>query len=94
MAQDHFCRPGALGAPCRRRRTDRIFEEPLLNGNTRPDHADPAGCSHDRWRRREAIEELVDSVIYIRECHQCGRLEIRARSGAAEEWHHIGYAHA
>ena len=71
-----------------------VLEEPFLNGNTSPYHADPAGCSHDRWRRRQAIEELVDSVIYIRECHQCGRLEIRARSGAAEEWHHIGYAHA
>ena len=63
-----------------------------MNGAT-TNQPDPATCEHDRWRRRPGIEELVDSVVYIRECSECGRIEIRARSGAAEEWHHIGYAH-
>jgi hypothetical protein len=57
-------------------------------------NVDPATCEHERWRRRTAIEELVDTVIYIRECTECGRIEIRARSGASDVWHHVGYARA
>jgi hypothetical protein len=69
------------------------LRRPMENG-TNHNNVDPATCEHERWRRRTGLEELVDTVIYIRECTECGRLEIRARSGASDEWHHIGYARA
>src|SRR4026209_2743550 len=58
----------------------------LMENGSANHHVDPATCAHARRRRRQAIEELVDSVIYIRECTECARLEIRARGGTAEEW--------
>ena len=64
-----------------------------MNGHS-TNQPDPATCGHERWRRRTGLEELVDTVIYIRECTECARLEIRSRSGASEIWHHIGYARA
>jgi hypothetical protein len=65
-----------------------------MENGTSNHNVDPATCEHERWRRRTGLEELVDTVIYIRECTECARLEIRARSGASDEWHHIGYARA
>ena len=65
-----------------------------MENGTNHHNVDPATCEHERWRRRQGLEELVDTVIYIRECQECGRLEIRSRSGASEIWHHIGYARA
>lgn len=65
-----------------------------MENGTNHHNVDPATCEHERWRRRTGLEELVDTVIYIRECQDCARVEIRARSGASEVWHHIGYARA
>jgi hypothetical protein len=38
---------------------------------------DRAICEH-RWKRVREIEEGLDTVVYVRNCEMCGRLEAKA----------------
>jgi hypothetical protein len=44
----------------------------------RPAKQRPASCAHV-WSRLKSLEEVLDIVVYVRECSHCGRLE--AKSG-------------
>ena len=39
--------------------------------------ADSAGCGHV-WRRVRQLEEGLSTVVYIRRCEGCGRVEAKA----------------
>ena len=44
---------------------------------------DGANCEH-RWKRVKEIEEDLNTVVFVRHCELCGRLE--AKAGHKDRW--------